>query len=176
MFATYTSHMPTILQSLPTLAPQLLTPLPVNCIKSQTNFNCLSQIQFKSLSLLLLLAYIYSSLRSKNQIKTCNLKSQWSSCNNNNNGPLTVVLSVSMKVIQNFPCFYRWVPWVWCHIMTSSRGKLMFKIDRLLIGQFVFTFVSHMINVCFEWLWLVNSGHMTKTICHAVYNWIVFIR
>ena len=34
MFATYTSHLPTILQSLPTFVLQLLTPLPVNCIQS----------------------------------------------------------------------------------------------------------------------------------------------
>ena len=80
----------------------------------------------------------------------------------NNNDPLTAVLSVSMTVIPN-SCFYRWVLWVWCHIMTSWREKLMCKFARLLIGQFVFTLVGHMISACFDWIWLVNSGHMTKT-------------
>ena len=31
----------------------------------------------------------------------------------------------------------------------------MCKVARLLIGQFVFTFVGHLINVGFDWLWLV---------------------
>ena len=30
--------------------------------------------------------------------------------------------------------------------------------------------VGHMINVCLDRLCLVRFGHMTKTICHAVFN------
>ena len=30
--------------------------------------------------------------------------------------------------------------------------------------------VGHMITVCFDWLWLVKKGHMTKTNCHGSFQ------
>ena len=42
--------------------------------------------------------------------------------------------------------------------------------------SFFISQVGHMIVVCFDWLWLARMGHMTTTNCHAVFNWIVFIR
>ena len=80
MFAAYTSHVPTILQSLPKLALQLLTPSHLIAFYL-TLIASLSQLKFKSLSFPPFLAYICSSLRSKNQIKSWIPKSWWSSYN-----------------------------------------------------------------------------------------------
>ena len=81
--------------------------------------------------------------------------------NNNTKGPLTAVAMVSLTVLPNCPCFYRWCLWVWCHCMTSFREKVLCKIALVLIGQFLFTLVSHMTGCYFARLWLVNVGHMT---------------
>ena len=94
---------------------------------------------------------------------------------NNNNGPLTAVLSVTMTVIPNFPCFYRWVLRVWCHL-TSSRQEHMCKIAWLLIGQFIFTlWVTWTLFVLNDSDWSILVI-WAKQFAMAFFNYIVFIR
>ena len=89
---------------------------------------------------------------------------------NSTRNPLTAVPMVSLTVLPNCPCLYRWFLWVWCHCMTSFREKVLCKIAQLPIGQFLFTLVSHMTCCYFAWLWLVNLGHMTLLKCHCSFQ------
>ena len=73
---------------------------------------------------------------------------------NNNNGPLTAVLSVSMTAIPNCPCFYRWVLRVWCHLWPHQGGSTCAKLPGFWLVS-LYLPCGHMITVCFGWLWSI---------------------
>ena len=108
--------------------------------------------------------YFFSSFmpRTFEIVNTC-VPIQNTNGQNNNNGPLTAVLSVSMTVIPNFPCFYRWVLWVWCHLWPHQGRSTCAKLPGFWLVSLYLPCGSH--DHCLFWMTLIGqswSYHQNK--------------
>ena len=74
---------------------------------------------------------------------------------NNNNCPLTAVLSVSMAVIPNFPCFYRGVLRVWCHLWPNQGRSTCAKLPGFWLVSLYLLCGSH--DHCLFWMTLIDQ-------------------